>query len=126
MRLIKLRYRLKNTSPVTINGVYPGDVVTEILTLEDIEGSHYTSMLLSYPVLSRDQFTGLLDKEEKEIYENDIVIDEKMGISTVSFFNASFVVSEAHFVIGKVRASKMKVIGNIHENTILLNRKESL
>lgn len=70
------------------------------------------------------QFTGLLDKNGKEIYEGDVVksCDNQYDGSTfkdllqvVEFTEGSFVpVSERH-------SSCFEVIGNIYENPELLN-----
>ena len=92
----------------------PPKSLAQISTLGEFEPT------LNFDDLEWLQFTGLLDKSGKEIYEGDIAKDEKMGISEIEFFNASFTVSKVHFVIGKERANHMKVIGNIYENKELL------
>ena len=63
MKEIKFRYRIKS--------IPWDDIVTKIFTLAEIEGGsiclHYTPDY--YEILSRDQFTGLKDKNGTDIYE---------------------------------------------------------
>ena len=71
------------------------------------------------------QYTGLKDKNGKEIYEGDIVLDPKIETAEVKFINASFVVYNKytqHWIIGTKRASDMEVIGNIYENPELIQQ----
>jgi uncharacterized phage protein (TIGR01671 family) len=70
------------------------------------------------------QFTGLLDKNEKEIYEGDIVLNNDINWKT-EFYDGSFVIRE----IGKETNKWLllgedkhcEIIGNIYENHELLN-----
>lgn len=70
------------------------------------------------------QFTGLLDKKGKDIYESDRVKDKNGKVMTVKFSNYAcydledekghWVESVAYFIVdGK---STLEVIGNIYEN----------
>jgi len=79
------------------------------------------------------QYTGLKDKNGKEIFEGDIVetssdevLHEDVGIYTVKFLNGSYrlIYSEQiHCTLdeSEVSALHLKIIGNIHEHPELLS-----
>lgn len=68
------------------------------------------------------QYTGLDDKNGKEIYEGDIAKYENM-IGKIMFFNGSFILSDfeetEEWELGVINA-EIEVIGNIYENRELL------
>ena len=70
------------------------------------------------------QFTGLLDSEGKEIYEDDIIsfYDGKIGL--VEFFHGCFVVrygkDDAFQPLYDINDWKIKILGNRFENPELL------
>lgn len=83
------------------------------------------------------KFTGMLDKNKKEIYEGDIVkaplldpifcdiIKDRFINASIEFNNGSFVVSYyggEHKIYLQDLHDKIEVIGNIHDNIELLNK----
>ena len=80
-----------------------------------------------------EQFTGVQDKNDKDIYEGDIVriIEDSMwkhnGIYTVGYDRGSFNLTHKSLTAGfrtllDLDFSKIEVIGNIHENPELLEK----
>lgn len=70
------------------------------------------------------QFTGLLDKNRKEIWEGDIVIFDNhlQGISQVVYDYAGFDVDSKTYrtALRPAMSNHMRVVGNIHDNPELL------
>lgn len=70
------------------------------------------------------QFTGLRDKNGKQIFEGDIVlIPAYMGgkhQTTVYFKGGKFAVDGSNYSFKDIPASKTEVIGNIYDNPELL------
>ena len=90
------------------------------------------------------QYTGLHDKNEKEIYEGDIIefsydiftgnFDTKVGIGTIEFLDGAFYIipfeiegkrvddieNEEWFLLYTVNMDTLEVIGNIYDNPELL------
>lgn len=91
-----------------------------------------------------EQYTGLKDKNGKEIYEGDIVIIEPAesfaktyygsesrmlitGAHRVYFEYGVFLVEETadeHMPLGQYIAQELEVVGNIHENPELLKKEK--
>lgn len=76
----------------------------------------------SADVLIFSQFTGLLDKNGKEIYEGDILESPSRGRRTIDWED-----SEASFIVEGTYPNRMandgEVIGNIYENPDLVPKK---
>ena len=70
------------------------------------------------------QFTGLCDREGKEIYEGDIVRNESAGFcGVVQYKDAAFIIFLGEMngaLLICLQTCAMKVIGNIHDNPELL------
>jgi uncharacterized phage protein (TIGR01671 family) len=78
------------------------------------------------------QYTGLKDKNGKEIYEGDILnmtyhgsvsIVEPEIKGVIGFERGSFIIEENGFALGKIGRS-LEVIGNIYENPELLESEK--
>lgn len=71
------------------------------------------------------EYTGLKDKNDKKIFEHDIVRIAVCGtydnyVVSYDKENARFVVGDIDFTMVRIFSPKIEVIGNIHDNPELL------
>ena len=71
------------------------------------------------------QFTGFLDRDDGEIYEDDIISLEDGTLGVIDFFRGAFVVrigkEKIPKFLGDLRKWQIKILGNRFENPELLN-----
>ncbi len=86
------------------------------------DGENYSAKPIKHRY--KDQFSGLLDKEGKDIYEMDIVKYSDWRPKII-FFNdkgfAGFSLKDTELFLSDFDAKEMEVIGNLYENPELLN-----
>lgn len=122
MRPIKFRGQL----------VLGGDLIN--FGLDEIRGKEKNGTITlagGYVVAeeSIQQFTGLLDKNRKEIYEGDVVkLQSMQGIYEVVFEDAGFYAkgNEENLGLGVwYKNERIELVGNIYENGDILHEQGS-
>lgn len=106
---------------------WTGEKIAPLFVINSARGIIiYNGQEKDWPLM---QFTGLHDKNGKEIYEGDVI--EWVGMHTVIFFSemfAAFRMKTVHDGVEdfftKPLEAGIEVIGNIHENPELLGDKQ--
>ena len=125
-REIKFRYVFKRK---TDGHIYIIEFNVE--ALEDKSVSQIKTMLRNdlWKLVARDQFTGLLDRNGKEIYEGDIIQYQNECADRTPVLVPFMTPKNLEYITGignseweekENQYSNIEVIGNIHENKDLL------
>jgi len=101
-------------------------------TLGDLACSNFSTNHKEFFGESWTQYTGLEDKNGKEIYEGDIIKCYDFGITAIGIvvykidsFQIDWIKNGTRFNnYISVRIDKIEVIGNIFENPELLNKQQ--
>ena len=107
------------------------EVIQSVLVYALINGEHeqYESFERISENVELMQFTGLKDKDRKDIYEGDILSRNNMKTGYVAFETGSFRImidtpkGMRNYVLGSDGADLSQIIGNIYENPELLEAK---
>lgn len=126
-REIKFRYVYKHCKT--------GEIRVQLVTIDMMEENMFGDIQEweddGFCCSARDQYTGLKDKNVKEIYEGDILRD-KEGVGEVKWLMeaCAFVVRQVEphkyfYIRSDGRLNETEVIGNIYEHPSLLGDTEA-
>lgn len=97
--------------------------------LQNNEGNNNAVWKIEVDPNTVGQFTGLKDKNGKEIYKGDILTDKFESIGIVEWQNGCFVVNFGDNEVFPIYecfddSLQMWLVGNIHDNPELLNKND--
>lgn len=138
MREIKFRLRLK--SKIDFGTMKEGEILTMVAPVFDIKNglAYFPIDTKVWELLSSDEFTGLKDKHNNDIFEGDIVTCKtKKGFKDIQWTNkgvVEYVSSYFGINVGKIFTDDLEadqythfwnnesfeIIGNIHQHPELL------
>ena len=130
MREIKFRaWDKENNRMVNIPvGVYPNDPESTRQPPDHSISSDGIIVSTESNTMVLMQYTGLKDKNDKEIYEGDIVRikihPSHPKLFEVYFFEGAYCIRETNNLVGLLgnwRKGSTEILGNIYENPELLN-----
>lgn len=128
MREIKFRAYVVE-SLIDSQWIENGYGVTKIKYTDGTSSVHILTAYGDYQVAEESvgQYTGLKDKNKREIYEGDIVqftdnynTDIPPRIGVVKFNNASFYITDGAYSCYRWIDINVEIIGNIYENPELI------
>lgn len=119
MRPIKFRFGYTDGT----NWIFKTFTLDECLNGDPLEAMSNNPLLKNYVMKSRDLFTGLHDKNGKEIYEGDIVMYCEIEYKIIyqanefhcGYYLAYMFEDNSCLELGKQRTNIIEVIGNIYE-----------
>lgn len=133
MREIKFRAWWKEAKLMADVEVWrEDDIVIIVPVVSSIPGHKFERQLLDEGEYNLMQYTGLKDKNGKEIYEGDIIKgnDTDQGNCIVKYIEAQFdlysingedLYSDYFLKTGDIQERELEIIGNIYETPELLN-----
>lgn len=105
---------------------YKGDLIMECIGKQDVDEHTHRRMIHESIFPNRFEvlrYTGIKDKNDKEIYEGDIIFDIDYGYMTCTYMNGTFIwYSSKGFGIKFMNyIPAIEVVGNKYENANLIS-----
>lgn len=106
-----IKFRALDGEKMIFRGLHDRNWYTDEKSGKAVKGTHPSDT----HHLTVMQFTGLYDKNGKEIYEGDRLSTPK-GVCTVTYeFGCFYAITVSRYRLGGWNADCIEVIGNIHE-----------